>query len=129
MVAPGGFAPQGPMPPRNPVAEWMLCAFVPFYALYYWHRSNKELEAWSGGRIEYNPTMTLLAITIGGLIIVPPFVAMASYMGRVREAQRMAGLPQDTSFWGFFGRALLLSYAYKWLQDRYNVIGSRPPQY
>ena len=129
MVAPGGFAPQGPMPPRNPVAEWMLCLFVPFYFLYWFHRANKEMEAWSGGRIEYNPTSSLLALTIGGFIIVPPFVAIASYCGRIREAQRMAGLPQDVGFWGYFGRSFLLGYNYKWVQDRFNVIGTRPPQY
>jgi hypothetical protein len=129
MVAPGGYAPQGPMPPRNPVAEWMLCAFVPFYELYYIHRSSKEMEAWSGGRIAYNATQTMLALTLGALIIVPAIVSIVHYVGRVREAQGMSGLPQDVGFWGWFGRAILLRYAYKWLQDRFNVIGTRPPQY
>jgi hypothetical protein len=87
------------------------------------------MEAWSGGRIQYNPTQTLLALTIGAFIIVPPFVALASYCGRIREARRMAGLPQDVGFWGFFGRALLLGYAYKWVQDKFNETGTRPPQY
>jgi hypothetical protein len=129
MVPGPGFAPQGPMPPRNPTAEWLLCLFVPLYELYYIHRSSKEMEAWSGGRIAYNPTSTLLALTLGAFIIVPPFVAIASYCGRIRESQRMAGLPEDVGFWGFFGRLILIRYAYKWVQDRFNVIGQRPPQY
>ena len=129
MVPPGGFAPQGPMPPRKPEIEWLLCIFVPFYSLYFIHRSSKEMEAWSNGRIPYNPTSTLLALTLGTFILVPPFVAIASYCGRIREARRMAGLPQDVGFWGFIGRALLLSYAYKWVQDKLNETGTRPPQY
>jgi hypothetical protein len=129
LAPPPGYAPQGPMPPRNSVTEWLLCIFVPFYSLYWIHRSNKEMQAWSGGRIDYNATSTLLALTIGAWIIVPPFVALASYCGRIREAQRMAGLPQDVGFWGFFGRALLMGYAYKWAQDKFNEIGTRPPQY
>ena len=121
--------PQGPMPVRNSVVEWLLCYFVPFYALYWFHRANKELEAYSGGRIEYNATSSLLAITLGWFIIVPPFVAWASFMGRIREGQRMAGLPQTANFWGSVGRALLLSYNTKWHTDQFNEIGTRPPQY
>jgi hypothetical protein len=129
MMAPGGFAPQGPMPPKNPVAEWLLAYFVPFYELYWFHRSNKEMEAWSNGRIEYNATSSLLALTLGWFILVPPFIAWSSYVNRVRETQRMAGLPVDVTFWGTVGRAFLILYSVKYLQDRFNVIGSRPPQY
>jgi hypothetical protein len=130
MVAPGGYgAPQGPIPVRNSVVEWLLCYFVPFYALYWFHRYNKELEAYSGGRIEYNATSSLLAITLGWFILVPPFVAWASFMGRIREGQRMAGLPQTANFWGSVGRAILLSYNTKWHTDQANEIGTRPPQY
>jgi hypothetical protein len=129
MVPGAGFAPQGPMPPKNSVAEWLLSYFVPFYNLYWFHRSNKEMQAWSNGRIDYNATSSLLALTLGAIVIVPVFVAWASYIGRVREAQRMAGLPQDVTFWGSVGRAILLLYSVKWLQDKFNEIGTRPPQY
>jgi hypothetical protein len=119
------------MPPRNPVTEWLLAAFVPFgiYAYIWFHRSNTEMQAWSNGRIQYNPTASLLALILGWVIIVPPFVAWASYMGRIREAQRMAGLPQTATFWGSVGRAFLLSYNVNWHQEQFNEIGTRPPQY
>jgi hypothetical protein len=117
------------MPPRNSVVEWLLAYFVPFYNLYWFHRSNKEMQAWSNGRIDYNATSSLLAITLGWFILVPPFVAWASYMGRIREAQRMAGLPQTANFWGSVGRSFLLLYSVKWHQDQFNEIGVRPPQY
>jgi hypothetical protein len=128
-MVPGGFQQQGPMPPKNPVAEWLLSYFVPFYGLYWFHRANKEMEAWSNGRIEYNPTSSLLAITLGWFILVPPFIAWSSFMNRIREAQRTAGLPQTANFWGSVGRAFLISYNVKWHQDQFNEIGTRPPQY
>ena len=131
MVAPGGFQPQGPMPPKNSVVEWLLAAFVPafIYGYYWFHRSNKEMEAWSNGRIHYNATKSLLALILGGFLIVPPFIAWSTYIKRVNEARRMAGLPQDVSYWGTIGRSLLLSYSVKHLQDKFNEIGTRPPQY
>jgi hypothetical protein len=117
------------MPTRDPVPEWLLSYFVPFYGFFWFYRANKDLERWSGGRIEFNATSSLLALTLGWFIIVPPFVAWASFMGRIREAQRMAGLPQTANFWGSVGRAILISYNVKWHQDQFNEIALRPPQY
>jgi Inner membrane component of T3SS, cytoplasmic domain len=127
MVAPGGWA--GPMQTRDSTVEWLLSAFVPFYSLYWVHRANKEMQAWSGGRIDYSAGATISALTIGWIILVPPIVAWVNYMGRIREAQRMAGLPQTASFWGSVGRALLLSYNIKWHQDQFNEIAVRQTQF
>jgi hypothetical protein len=142
-----GFAPPPPPPPpapatggplatqpgqamqtRDSIVEWLLSAFVPFYNLYWFYRSNKEMQAWSGGRIAFDATSSLLALTVGWIVIVPPFIAWSSYMGRIREAQRMAGLPQTASFWGSVGRAFLFSYNIKWHQDQFNEIAVREPQ-
>jgi len=49
-IAQPGYPGQGPMKTRDSVVEWLLCYFVPFYSLVWIHRSNKELQAWSGGR-------------------------------------------------------------------------------
>jgi len=127
LAAPGGFG--GPMQTRDSTVEWLLSAFVPFYSLYWVHRANKEMQAWSGGRIDYSAGATITALTLGWIIIVPPIVAWVNYMGRIREAQRMAGLPQTASFWGSVGRAFLLSYNIKWHQDQFNEIAIRQPQF
>jgi hypothetical protein len=120
--------PGGAMQTRDSIVEWLLSAFVPFYSLYWFYRSNKEMQAWSGGRIDFNAATSLVALTIGWVVIVPPFVAWASYMGRIREAQRMAGLPQTATFLGSVLRAFLLSYNIKWHQDQFNEIAVREPQ-
>jgi hypothetical protein len=127
---PGGAiaAPQGGIKTRDSVVEWLLCYFVPFYSLIWIHRSNKEMQAWSGGRIDYNATSTLLALTLGWFILVPPFIAWSNYMGRIRTAQQMAGLEPKATFWGSIGRMLLLGYGYKWLQDQFNELAVRQPQ-
>jgi hypothetical protein len=124
MVAGGG----GGIETRDSTTTWLLCALVPFYALYHFHRTNKELEAWSRGRIEYNAGASLTALTIGAIVLIPPFVALASYMGRVRTAQQMAGVEPQANFLGFFLRGFLLSYCWKWLQDQFNELAVRQPQ-
>jgi hypothetical protein len=125
MVAPGGG---GGIEAREPTTTWLLCAFVPFYALYHFHRVNKELVAWSRGQIDYNATSSLLALTIGAYVLVPPFIALSSFMGRVRHAQQLAGVEPRASFGAFFLRLLLLGYGWKWLQEQLNEIAVRPAQ-
>ena len=102
------------------------------YAIYWIYVTAKDLSEYGkvkGRDLGQSPGMTLLAVTLGAFIIVPPFVAWSSFMGRIREAQRMAGLPQTANFWGSIGRAILILYNVKWHQEQFNEIGTRPPQY
>ena len=124
-IAPGGGSPIGT---RESVVEWLLCLFIPFYNVYWVHRASKEMEAYSGGRIDYNAGSTIAALTIGAFVLIPPFVAIFSFGGRVRRAQEIAGVEPRASGIGFFGRLLLLGYGYKWIQDQLNEIAVRPPQ-
>jgi pSer/pThr/pTyr-binding forkhead associated (FHA) protein len=112
---------------RSPGAQWALCALVPFYSLIWYYRLCTEIGQWSQGRIHTSPGTSLLAVTLGGIIIVPPFVSIAGTMGRIRQCQQMAGLPPTASFWGFFGRALLFGYGYKWVTDQLNELAVRRP--
>jgi hypothetical protein len=98
------------------------------YALIWFHRTNTGLQEWSRGRIEYNAGASLSAMTIGAVLFVPPLVATASYMGRIRTAQQMAGLPPQAGFWGYVLRNYLLFYGIKWAQDQINEIAVRQPQ-
>jgi hypothetical protein len=127
-MVPGGYGAASPLKTREAVTEWLLCYFVPLYSLFWFHRANAEMQQWSGGRIDYNAGSSLVALTLGWFIIVPPFVAWASFQGRIRAAQQMAGLPPTASFWGSVGRMFLLGYGYKWHQDQFNEIAVRQPQ-
>jgi hypothetical protein len=123
-LSPGAYPP-GQMQTRDSVVEWLLCVFVPFYSLIWFHRANKEMQAWSGGRIDYNAGASLTSLIIGWIIIVPPFVTLARFQGRIRTAQGMAGVQQTANFWGWFGRMFLFGYGYKWNQDHFNEMAVR----
>ena len=127
-MAPAGFTAASPIKTRESVVEWLLCIFVPFYSLFWIHRASKEMQQWSGGRIGYSAGATIAALTIGSFILVPPFVAIFSFGGRIRRAQELAGVQPRASGIGFFGRLLLLGYGYKWAQDQFNELAVRAPQ-
>ena len=126
----GAMAPAGGggISTRESVVEWLLCIFIPFYLAYWFHRASKEMQEWSGGRIDYSPGATIAATTIGYFVLIPFLVAVFSFGGRLRRAQELAGVEPRASGIGFFGRLLLLGYGYKWAQDQLNELAVRPAQ-
>lgn len=114
---------------RPSTSQWLLCAFVPFYSIIWYHRLCKELGEWSEGRIDTNPTTSVLAITLGAfLFFIPPIVSFVGTMGRIKQAQQLAGVQPQASFWGFIGRNFLLGYGYKWVTDQLNELAVRRPR-
>ena len=77
-----------------------VLALVTFgiYYLYWYYASNADLNEY-GERLDEpkNPLrvsagISLLAITVGWLLIVPPFVSQWRFYKRIRKAQELAGL-------------------------------------
>jgi hypothetical protein len=64
------------------------------YGLYWYYAVNKELQA-DGEKVE--PVMSLLAITLGALIIVPPFVSLYNTAARTQRAQQRHGAASEIS--------------------------------
>jgi hypothetical protein len=69
------------------------------YPQVWYYRINRELRDF--GRVyrddklaDSNPVLSVLAITLGALLIVPPFVSYWKCTGRIRRAQ---GIAQETS--------------------------------
>ncbi len=58
------------------------------YTFVWYYKVNKELHEYTG---EGNPTTSLLAILLGGFIIVPPFVSIYKTGERILSAQNKAG--------------------------------------
>jgi hypothetical protein len=76
---------------RSPWGVFFLALVtLGIYYLVWYYKINRELRDYGIGA---SPLTSLLAITIGALIIVPPFVSMWNTLGRIAEAERRAGSP------------------------------------
>src|SRR5919108_5153879 len=74
---------------RNPWGVFLL-TFVTLGVYYYvwYYKINNELR--NHGQ-QNDPTVALLAILLGGFLIVPPFVSYYRTAQRIRDAQETAG--------------------------------------
>jgi uncharacterized membrane protein YidH (DUF202 family) len=81
---------------RNPflVFVWSIVTFG-IYNLVWYYKINRELRDAAG--VDVSPFIALVAISIGWLIIVPPFVSWYRTFERIREAQRKAGITNEVS--------------------------------
>ena len=98
---------------RGPVwsGAWSITGV---YALYWVYVTAKDLSEYGkakGRDLGQNPTMTLLAITIGWLIIVPPLVAIYRQAKRIQQAQALNGV-EPFNGWIALAFYLLLSPVY-----------------
>jgi hypothetical protein len=84
---------------RGPWIAFLL-AIVTFgiYYLYWYYVLNRDLNDY-GERLDGNENplrvragVALLAVTLGWLIIIPPFVSMWRTMARIGRAQELAGV-------------------------------------
>jgi len=65
------------------------------YALYWIYVTAKDLSEYGkvkGRDLGQSPGMTLLAITLGALLIIPPIVAIYRQAKRIQQAQMLAGV-------------------------------------
>ena len=81
---------------RNPflVFIWSLVTLGIYYVVWY-YKINRELRDASG--IEVSPVVAILAITIGWIIIVPPFISWYRTFDRIVTAQRAAGTRKEAN--------------------------------
>jgi hypothetical protein len=76
---------------RNPflVFVWSLVTLGIYYVVWY-YKVNRELRDAAG--VSVSPLVALLAVTVGWIVIVPPFVSWYRTFVRIAESQRSAGL-------------------------------------
>ena len=91
---------------REPWKVWAL-GFITggIYTLYWYYKVNAELKAYDP-RIDVNPGMSLAALLVGWLVIVPPFVSIFKTGSRIASAQEAAGVQGRASG----GIGLLLAF-------------------
>ena len=77
---------------RHPLAPLAL-SFITLgiYGIYWWYTINREMvdlgRATGDSGLGDNPVLSVLAATIGSLIIVPPFVTLWTTCKRIERAQ------------------------------------------
>ena len=81
---------------RNPflVFVWSFVTLGIYYVVWY-YKINRELRDACG--VEVSPVVALLAVTVGWLVIVPPFVSWYRTFERIAHAQRDAGVASEAS--------------------------------
>jgi hypothetical protein len=73
---------------------WSLLTLGIYYFVWY-YKVNRELRDAAG--INVSPGIALLAVSLGWLILVPPFVSWYRTFQRIAEAQRKEGLGNEAN--------------------------------
>lgn len=112
---------------RHPVGVFALSLVtIGIYYLVWYYKINRELRDYGIGT---SPLTSLLAITIGGLIIVPPFVSMWNTIGRIQEAERKAGsetrISRGLGFILYLIAFIFLPFEIPYIQEHLNNVWKR----
>ena len=97
------YTPAGassPVTVRGPLWVGVLSLLTfGLYSIYWVFQTSKHLRDYGRAHdrdLGQRPGMTLLAMTAGWLVIVPPFIAMYRQARRIQQAQNLAGTePQN----------------------------------
>jgi Domain of unknown function (DUF4234) len=90
---------------RNIILTWLVWPLITLgiYHLVWWYKINREAR---DAGIEVSPGISVLALLLGWLIIVPPFVSIYRTGTRIAQMQRRAGMEPSCN--GLIG--LILSF-------------------
>src|SRR3954447_10734114 len=106
---------------RSPFAPALL-PYVTFfiYAWVWYYKINREMadlgRAKGTDELGDSPGKSLLAVTLGALIIVPAVISTIRTFQRIQIAQRLSGVPQQANGWLALIMAILITpvfYAYE----------------
>lgn len=95
---------------RDPIVVVVLTVVtLGIYQLFWWYYANRELADYGRARgvteLGDNPTLSVLALFPGGLLIVPAIWTMITTFKRVQAAQRLTG---QTPINGWLGLVIVL---------------------
>ena len=78
---------------RNIWLVWFVWPFLTLgiYHLVWWYKINREARDLNAG-IDVNPALSVIAISVGALIIVPPFVSIYRTGERIGRMQGAADM-------------------------------------
>ncbi len=80
----------GVRPRRAWLVFLLVLATAGLWFFVWYYRFNRDLR--DGARIMTGPALSLLAVTVGWILVFPPFLSWRRTWQRVREAQQRAGV-------------------------------------
>jgi hypothetical protein len=85
--------------PGNVLLFFFLTLGFFIYPQVWYYRINRELRDYGESRGDAelsgsNPVLSVLAVTLGALLIVPPFVSWYKTTQRIKKAQALAGIEE-----------------------------------
>jgi hypothetical protein len=71
-----------------------------FYSIFWYYFLNQELKQVGDSKADANlaqssPGMSVLAVTLGAYVLVPPFLSIWNFLGRIQRAERLCNIPAD----------------------------------
>lgn len=112
---------------RN-IALWYVVSIVTvgIGAIVWYYKLNADAKRLSGNKA-WSPGLSVLAVTLGSLIVVPAYVSMWRTWSRIREATGLDGLSAGIQFCLVFIPLVSIAY-YGYLQSKLNrAIGIQAP--
>ncbi len=83
---------------RNPWGTFLLnVVTLHIYGFVWYFMINREIRDHSGERINVDPVLSVLAVTIGWIVIVPALVSIYRTADRVRQVQQSTGAAKTIS--------------------------------
>jgi len=109
---------------RSPWGVFFLALVtLGIYYLVWYYKINRELRDVGIGT---SPLTSLLAITIGWFIIVPPFVSTWNTLGRISEAEQRLGstaeLSRGLGFILYLVAVIFLPFELPYMQEHLNQV-------
>jgi hypothetical protein len=121
---------------RSPWAAALLpIVTLGIYAIFWYYYINREMADLGRARgtdeLGHSPGKSVLAVTLGALVIVPAVISVIHTAQRIQRAQRLTGVEPQLNGWLALVLALVITpafYAYEQseLNKVWRAIGSQP---
>ncbi|MEU6083765.1 DUF4234 domain-containing protein [Streptomyces sp. NPDC047108] len=85
---------------RNIFLVWLIWPLITLgiYHLVWYYKVNREARDFDQ-RIEVEPAVSVIAITLGWFLIIPPFISVYNTGQRIARMQRAAGMESSCNPW------------------------------
>jgi heme/copper-type cytochrome/quinol oxidase subunit 2 len=114
------------MPGKRNIVLWYVISFITLWIgwVVWYYKINADAKRLAKND-SWSPGMSVVAVTIGALIIIPPFVSVWRTWSRVREATHAEGMSSGLQFVLCFVPIVSVAYA-GYLQSKLNNAVGEP---